>query len=134
MPKRVQRRRTAGWRAPEGAKYVGRGTRYGNPFAVVRQADGMLAIPAAEKNRSWPTFTYEHDARTEASGGQVFPAIRRLRRRISNSIHHAGSIRFSRLPCTRYRASLRAVRRTSHFETSGAESCWGFPAVRMWPR
>lgn len=35
MPKRVQRKRTRGWRA-EGAAYVGRGTAFGNPWAVVR--------------------------------------------------------------------------------------------------
>lgn len=34
MPTRIQRRRTRGWRAPEGAVYVGRGTRWGNPFRV----------------------------------------------------------------------------------------------------
>lgn len=34
MPKRIQRKRTRGWRAPEGAVYVGRGSRYGNPFRV----------------------------------------------------------------------------------------------------
>lgn len=34
MPKRIQRKRTAGWRMPEGAVYVGRGTIYGNPFKV----------------------------------------------------------------------------------------------------
>lgn len=34
MPNRIQRRRTAGWRAPEGAKYVGRGTRWGNPWVI----------------------------------------------------------------------------------------------------
>lgn len=34
MPIRVQRKRTAGWRAPAGAKYVGRGTRYGNPWVI----------------------------------------------------------------------------------------------------
>ena len=33
---RVQRRRTKGWRAPEGAIYVGRGTKWGNPFQVVK--------------------------------------------------------------------------------------------------
>lgn len=33
-PKRIQRRRTAGWRMPEGAIYVGRGTKWGNPFKV----------------------------------------------------------------------------------------------------
>jgi hypothetical protein len=33
-PKRIQRLRTAGWRMPEGAVYVGRPTRWGNPFIV----------------------------------------------------------------------------------------------------
>jgi len=33
-PKRVQRKRTKGWRMPEGAVYVGRPTRWGNPFRV----------------------------------------------------------------------------------------------------
>lgn len=32
MAKRIQRRRTKGWRMPEGAVYVGRPTRWGNPF------------------------------------------------------------------------------------------------------
>lgn len=38
MPKRIQRKRTAGWKAPEGAKYVGRGSRFGNPFVVGQDA------------------------------------------------------------------------------------------------
>ena len=33
-PKRVQRQRTKGWRMPEGAVYVGRGTVWGNPWVV----------------------------------------------------------------------------------------------------
>lgn len=31
-PQRIQRRRTKGWRMPEGAVYVGRPTVFGNPF------------------------------------------------------------------------------------------------------
>jgi hypothetical protein len=34
MPKRIQRQRTKGWRMPEGAIYVGRPSRWGNPFRV----------------------------------------------------------------------------------------------------
>jgi Domain of unknown function (DUF4326) len=34
-PKRIQRRRTKGWRMPEGAVYVGRPTKWGNPYRVV---------------------------------------------------------------------------------------------------
>ncbi|MFI1166515.1 DUF4326 domain-containing protein [Streptomyces sp. NPDC020801] len=35
-PRRIQRRRVFGWRAPEGAVYVGRPTLYGNPFQIAR--------------------------------------------------------------------------------------------------
>jgi len=31
-PQRIQRKRTAGYRLPEGAVYVGRPTKWGNPF------------------------------------------------------------------------------------------------------
>lgn len=34
MPARIQRRRTKGWRMPAGAIYVGRPTRWGNPWRV----------------------------------------------------------------------------------------------------
>ena len=34
-PKRIQRKRTKGWRMPEGAIYVGRPSKWGNPFRVV---------------------------------------------------------------------------------------------------
>ena len=33
-PKRIQRKRNKGWRMPEGAVYVGRPTKWGNPFSV----------------------------------------------------------------------------------------------------
>jgi hypothetical protein len=33
-PRRIQRRRTKGWRLPPGAVYVGRPTIWGNPFPV----------------------------------------------------------------------------------------------------
>jgi hypothetical protein len=33
-PKRIQRKRTKGWKMPEGAVYVGRPTKWGNPYAI----------------------------------------------------------------------------------------------------
>src|ERR1051325_7962779 len=33
-PKRIQRKRTKGWRMPTGAVYVGRGTQWGNPIRI----------------------------------------------------------------------------------------------------
>lgn len=35
MPRRIQRQRTAGWRAPADAVYVGRPTKWGNPWRIV---------------------------------------------------------------------------------------------------
>jgi len=42
MPKRIQRKRTKGWKRPENTVYVGRGSYYGNPFVIgvhVRDAE-----------------------------------------------------------------------------------------------
>ncbi|MEJ8654621.1 DUF4326 domain-containing protein [Streptomyces sp. MS1.AVA.3] len=33
-PARVQRQRTAGWKKPDGAVYVGRGSKWGNPYRL----------------------------------------------------------------------------------------------------
>ncbi len=46
-PVRIQRRRTPGWRMPDGARYVGRGTRWGNPFRVGDTVDGTVIVDAA---------------------------------------------------------------------------------------
>ena len=34
MPHRIQRKRTKGWKMPDGAFYVGRPTQWGNPYSV----------------------------------------------------------------------------------------------------
>lgn len=42
MSARIQRKRTKGWRMPPGAVYVGRPTKWGNPFAVGEVVDDDL--------------------------------------------------------------------------------------------
>jgi hypothetical protein len=39
MAKRIQRRRAKDWRMPKGAVYVGRPTKWGNPFEVGKDGD-----------------------------------------------------------------------------------------------
>lgn len=64
QPKRIQRRRTTGWRMPENAVYVGRPSRYGNPFVV-----GDRYMWLGETNLPYPVPTlrqegeYEHGLR-----------------------------------------------------------------------
>ena len=44
MPKGIQRKRTKGWRMPPGAVYVGRPSRWGNPFTIEEYgAEGAVA-------------------------------------------------------------------------------------------
>ncbi|MGU3585851.1 DUF4326 domain-containing protein [Rhodococcus sp. C26F] len=44
-PKRIQRRRTKGWRMPAGAVYVGRGSLWGNPFVL---GEAQVRMPALD--------------------------------------------------------------------------------------
>lgn len=44
-PKRIQRKRTKGWRMPDNTLYVGRGSKWGNPFVIdTTQKCGALAF------------------------------------------------------------------------------------------
>lgn len=40
-PMRIQRSRAKGWRMPPGAVYVGRGSRWGNPWRVIQTRNGQ---------------------------------------------------------------------------------------------
>ena len=51
VPVRIQRRRTKGWRMPEGAVYVGRPSPWGNPYRYDRPIDWM----DMELYRRWVT-------------------------------------------------------------------------------
>lgn len=44
MPQRIQRKRSKGWRMPEGAVYVGRPSKWGNPFAYDDKAFATKAF------------------------------------------------------------------------------------------
>ncbi|MCH8479169.1 MAG: DUF4326 domain-containing protein [Wenzhouxiangella sp.] len=57
MPKRVQRKRTKGWKMPDNTKYVGRPTKYGNPFIV---RGDLLYCDASHRRKvldPWVLFT-----------------------------------------------------------------------------
>ena len=49
-PKRIQRKRTAGWRTPPDTVNVSRPSRWGNPFKVV---EGRTQGEAVDKFRAW---------------------------------------------------------------------------------
>lgn len=51
MPVRIQRKRTKGWTMPADTVYVGRPTRFGNPFTVYAPIESMLQVVA--RYRLW---------------------------------------------------------------------------------
>jgi len=61
-PQRIQRKRTRGWRMPEGAVYVGRPTKWGNPWQVGGDAQIVMRdTPKGEVQRlslvrMWPAL------------------------------------------------------------------------------
>lgn len=72
MPERVQRKRSAGWTMPEGARYVGRPTRWGNPWRKVLVAPEDLPYETTEPLRG-PVFRVENTV-TGAVDGHYYEA------------------------------------------------------------
>lgn len=75
MPDRIQLRRVKGWRLPEGAVSVGRGSRWGNPFTVAGAIEYGFAETKAEgrkvavvRFREWLLFEDPADSDTYISG------------------------------------------------------------------
>lgn len=46
MPVRIQRKRTKGWKMPAGVVYVGRPTRWGNPYTIAECGSAENAVMA----------------------------------------------------------------------------------------
>ena len=62
-PQRIQRQRIKGWRKPEGAVYVGRGTRWDNPFKVGStqvRVPGRAGQPWEYEGRLYKTSGQRH--------------------------------------------------------------------------
>ena len=70
MPKRIQRQRTKGWRMPEGAIYVGRPTKWGNPFKVgAKYWDRLGEDSAITPEKAVYLFRRDCDWRTGTNEG-----------------------------------------------------------------
>lgn len=72
MPRRIQRQRMKGWRMPDGAVYVGRPSRWGNPYWHAQRFHGIDAALALYRNSchgtwdpsivaGWPTASSVYD-------------------------------------------------------------------------
>ena len=99
MPERIQRRRTKGWRMPEGAVYVGRPTKWGNLFPKGPVVFGFAIVDEVMEFRllvtgegQWP---YQKEAQSELKGKDLAcwcpldqPCHADVLMEIANAAHH----------------------------------------------
>lgn len=86
-PKRIQLRRTKGWRKPEGAVVVSRPSKWGNPFRVMAHGEHwrVLALDHRGKPIWHITWATRQDARASA--------VRLYRKWLVNDGSQPGQIR-----------------------------------------
>lgn len=68
-PQRIQRKRTRGWKMPEGAIYVGRPTKFGNPFKLKEGPHDLLDALLVVVN--FEEFLASDDGRDLAEAAKV---------------------------------------------------------------
>lgn len=68
MPVRIQRKRTKGWKAPEGAVYVGRPSKWGNPFSLKACKTRAKAV---RLYRAWLSGTFTEKSIERIIGGDA---------------------------------------------------------------
>lgn len=95
MPERIQRKRSKGWRMPEGAVYVGRPSRWGNPFTVERtdansvqygawfvdDGMGVMFWATQEEAAGFAVRSYRRSLMDGTLPASMFAVYRRLRGR-----------------------------------------------------
>jgi len=60
-PKRIQRKRTKGWRMPKGSVYVGRPTKWGNPYTVGSGFSSFNFYPQTRHPKTGQTYCHTLD-------------------------------------------------------------------------
>jgi hypothetical protein len=72
-PRRIQRSRAKGWRMPENTVYVGRPTKWGNPF-VVGKAGGAYTALVKNQRHAWQLYKSiagDNEALVEAAKAEL---------------------------------------------------------------
>ncbi len=82
MPERVQRKRTKGWKMPPNTIYVGRPTKFGNPFKGEHAKDSFeqLYIQIIEDFQNQKTLSFDKYCATyRGTGAPRFDRIHELK-------------------------------------------------------
>lgn len=93
MPKRIQRKRTKGYRLPENCVYVGRPTRWGNPFKVIGQDEYLFCDASHRRSLLCRWVIFDHEQDIEASPATRQMAVDHYRRWVTGEFDGSLAVR-----------------------------------------
>lgn len=96
-PVRIQRRRTRGWKMPPNTAYVGRGTKFGNPFRVGQDGTAEQCVSLYRRGIEGSIAAWEGGA------GSIFAPE-------NDNVYQAWESRTPHLHYTEIELSLEALR------------------------
>ncbi|MEM7046059.1 MAG: DUF4326 domain-containing protein [Pseudomonadota bacterium] len=118
MPKRIQRKRTKGWRMPPNTIYVGRSTKWGNP----------IEVNTPKKDIRWRLFDGQeasHSGAVDAFERLVFAAQKSKKNTMVYCYRQRQRVHFRRLPPGDKRIRLIAAVVYDLEELRGKDlACW----------
>lgn len=78
-PQRIQRKRVKGWRMPEGAVYVGRGSIFGNPFTCRTEPQRAVDAFSGFIKHAGSLFTWQLGGGLDLVGSVHYDRPREMR-------------------------------------------------------
>lgn len=95
MPKRIKRERTKGWRMPPNTVYVGRGSKWGNPFRVMGRNEYLYCDASHLRTLLNPWLIFDHDQDITNNPATAEMAVDHYRRWIDGKLAFPARVR----PC-----------------------------------
>lgn len=89
-PERIQRKRTKGWRLPDNCVYVGRPTKFGNPFRLVGDNEHVYCDASHRRKILDPWVVFDPNQRTPGTQQMVIELYARW---ITGEFDEAGIVR-----------------------------------------
>jgi hypothetical protein len=91
IPKRIQRKRTKGWKMPPNTIYVGRGSKWGNPFKIYKDKMNSPLLPYG-----WRIYDKGQPLRFFSESGAIQQSINQYKKWLKKKIK-SGELNISEL-------------------------------------